>query len=106
VAKAQKQSIERANARILDGIKDIVHAQLGVYGAIYDELNARVAKVKVESPKQWHRFVNRGEKVRNDLERAREGVRLDLEKVRSDLQRRFDRAQLGLRRKVEKIQAA
>lgn len=106
VVRAQKQSIEKANARILDGMKDIVHAQMGVYGEIYDELNARVEKVKVESPKQWNKFVRRGEKVQKDLEAAREGVRLSLEKARSDLQRRLDRVQMRLRRKVEKIQTA
>ena len=102
-AVAQKESVVNANARIVDGMKDIVLAQVGVYAEIYDELNSRLTKIRNETPKQWQRLVRRGARVQRDVEQAQADLRENLERVRTDLQRKLDRVQRELRKRVEKV---
>lgn len=104
-AATQRESVEQANARIVDAIRDIVHAQVGVYAEIYDQVNARVTKVRTETPKHWQRFVRRGEKVQRDVEKAQTELMQNLEQARTDLQRKLTRAQRELRSRVEKLRA-
>ena len=105
-AAAQRESVEQANVRIVNAMKDIVHAQLGAYGEIYDEVNARLTKVKSETPKHWRRLVRRGEQVQQDVQKAQMDLKQNLEKARTDLQRRLNRVQRDLRNRVEKLRSA
>jgi FtsZ-binding cell division protein ZapB len=102
-AAAQKSTVAKANAKVVDAMKDIVLAQMGLYGEIYDELNARLVNARTETPKQWRRLVRRGERVQHDLEKAQDQMRQNLEKTRADLQKQFDKVQRDLRSQLEKI---
>lgn len=98
-----KPKLDKASQEVLDKMKEIVYAQLGVYGEIYDELNSRMTKVRSESPARWKRLVKRGEQVEKDLAKAREQLRRDLQKAQTDLRKNLERAQKQLRSKVAKI---
>jgi hypothetical protein len=102
-AASRERAVQKASARALDAMKELVYAQAGIYGEIYDELNARVSKAKTETPKHWRRLVRRGEQVQKDLEKAQSDLKVNLEKARSDLQKRLKRAQSELRDKVRKV---
>lgn len=105
-APTRMESAEMASAKIVDTMKDLVHAQLGAYGEIYDELNARITKAKTETPARYRRLVRRGERVQKDLQKAQADLKKNLEKARSDLKTKLDRMQDNLRRKVESIQGS
>jgi len=104
--KTARETLDKASDEIVDAMKDIVHAQLGVYGEIYDELNSRMDKVRSDAPKQWKSLVKRGEQVQKDLEKARKDLRKNLEKTRADLKKNLEKAQKDLRKKVDKIRTA
>ena len=105
-AATQKATIAKANTKVVDAMKDIVLAQMGLYGEIYDEVNSRLVKARTETPKQWSRLVRRGERVQRDLEKAQEQMRQNLEKARTDLQQQFEKVQRDLRDQLEKIRPA
>ncbi len=104
-AAAQRESIEQANTRVVDAMKDIVHAQVGVYAEIYDEVSARLTRVKNETPKHWRRFVRRGEQVQKDVQAAQSDLMQSLERARTDLQRKLTRVQRELRSRVDKLRS-
>ena len=104
--KTARETLDKASDEIVDAMKDIVHAQLGVYGEIYDELNSRMDKVRSDAPKHWKNLVKRGEQVQKDLEKARKDLRKNLEKTRADLKKNLEKAQKDLRKKVDKIRTA
>lgn len=101
--KVGLESIEKAGTEILDRMKDIVNAQLGLYGEIYDEVNARVAKAKTDAPNEWKNLVRRGEKVEKDLKKAQGDLRKNLEKAQTNLKKDLERARKDLRAKVAKM---
>lgn len=56
-------------------MKDLINLQLGVYGTISDEVNARLEKLRAETPKTLHKLEKRGQKVQRDLDKARKDLK-------------------------------
>lgn len=104
-ARQQRKTVEEANERVLNGMKELVAAQLGLYGEIYDEIDGRLAKLRAGTPKRWQKLVTRGEKMQRDIQKAREELLQNLEKSRWDLQKRLDRAQADLRSRLGKLRS-
>ena len=102
-ANEHRRTVEDSNARVINGMKELVYAQIGLYGQIYDELDARLAKLRADTPKRWQKLVTRGEKMQRDVEKAQAELVKSLEKSRGDLQKRLDRTQARLRRKLEDL---
>jgi len=50
-------------SKVSGTMKEVMYAQLGVYGKLYDEVNTRVSRVRKDAPKQWNELVKRGERV-------------------------------------------
>ena len=88
-AKAATPALNRE--KLTATVKEVVFAQLGVYGRIYDEVNDRVTKARKDAPKQWNELVKRGERVQKDFSKARKDIpseiRKDVEKRVADLKK-------------------
>ena len=71
---AAKRTATRATARkpavsidkVSGTVKEVAYVQLGLCGKAYDEVNARMSKVRKDAPKQWTQLVKRGEQVQRD----------------------------------------
>ena len=66
-----KESAEKAQ----DLAKEVVAANLGVYGKIYDEVSARIESGREEAPKQWDELVKRGRQLQSDMEKSQEELK-------------------------------
>ena len=70
--------IKSSSVLVQEMMKSMVYAQLGVYGKVYDGINARVVATRKEAPRQWNALVQRGEKVQKDLEKSGAEIKSDL----------------------------
>ncbi len=104
-AAKETVTFEKATEEIVDAMKDIVKAELGVYGTISDEVSERIEKARKETPKKWRKLVRRGEKVQKDLEKARSDLKKNLEKAQKDLKKDIEKAQKDIKKKVKEITA-
>ena len=98
-----KGKVDKASSEILDKMKTLVRAQLGLFGEISDELNTRMDKLRTEAPAQWKSLVKRGQQLQKEIDKAQGDLRKNLEKTQSDLKKNLDKAQKTLRSKVEKL---
>jgi hypothetical protein len=112
--KTESAKVRKPGAKLVDKLsldkvaesaKDVAHAQLGLYGKVYDELNLRISQAREDAPRQWNSLIKRGEQVRRDLDKARRDLRKDLKArvesldVSADISQRIDQ----VRSKVEKL---
>lgn len=102
-AATRRETVEQANTRVVEAIKNIVNAQFGVYAEIYDEVSARLTKVRSETPRHWKRLVRRGEQVQKEVKTAQADLKKSLERALADLQRKLARVQEDLRKRMEKL---
>jgi hypothetical protein len=102
-AATRKLRLDPSSAEILDRMREIVYAQLGAYGEIYDELNARLTEVRENTPARWKKLVARGQRVERDLDKARADLQKNLQRAQSDLRSNLERVQNQLRKKVAKL---
>jgi hypothetical protein len=102
-AATRKLRLDPSSAEILDRMREIVYAQLGAYGEIYDELNARLTEVRENTPARWKKLVARGQRVERDLDKARADLQKNLQRAQSDLRSNLERVQEQLRKKVAKL---
>jgi hypothetical protein len=102
-AATRELRLDPSSAEILDRMREIVYAQLGAYGEIYDELNARLTEVRENTPARWKKLVARGQRVERDLDKARADLQKNLQRAQSDLRSNLERVQNQLRRKVAKL---
>jgi predicted DNA-binding WGR domain protein len=73
--KASKEKIKESADKAQAIIKNVVYAQLGVYGKVYDEVSSRLESTVEEAPKQWGALVKRGEKVQKDFEKSQSSLK-------------------------------
>src|SRR6476659_3853147 len=90
-AATRTLKMDPSSAEILDRMREIVYAQLGAYGEIYDELNARLSEVREKTPARWKRLVARGERVERDLDKARADLQKNLQRAQTDLRSNLER---------------
>lgn len=84
--------------KVQETVKEVAYAQLGLYGRVYDQVNARMSRVRKDAPKQWGDLVKRGEQVQRDLEKAQKELKRDLKQRVSKIENRVD-----LESRVEKV---
>lgn len=74
-AKKEKTTSKNSAEELADTMKDLITVQLGVYGTISDEVNARLEKIRAETPKKWRKLEKRGKKIQRDLDKAQEDLK-------------------------------
>ena len=95
-----------------DAVKEVVYAQLGVYGKVYDEVNSRVSQARKDAPKQWTNLVKRGERVQRDLTQAQKDLAKDLKKrvqkldVKSEIEHRVDMVRNAMNKIKDRVKQA
>ncbi len=60
-----KSAVKKEASNVADTAKSTAFAGLGVVGELYDRVQNRVEAVRVEAPKKWDEFVNRGEQLKD-----------------------------------------
>jgi hypothetical protein len=102
-AAGTRLNLDPASVEILDRMRMIVYAQLGAYGELYDELNARLSDAREKTPARWQKLVARGEQVERDLDKARVDLQKNLQRAQSQLRSNLERVQDQLRKRVAKL---
>jgi len=84
----EEENIEK----VIDGMKKLMLASLGVYGEAFDEIKTRLKKARTEGSSRYDEFVKRGEKLQSDakkkfkeMEFPSEDMKDNLEKMRDSL---------------------
>lgn len=106
-----KESVEKAG----DLAKDVVYANLGVYGKLYDtvserleSLNDKVDATRKQAPKEWDALIKRGTQVQGSLEKAQEDLKAKVKSidVKASVQSNVDKVKGALEGAVEKVKGA
>jgi hypothetical protein len=87
---SRKRPVAIDKLKVQETVKEVAYAQLGLYGRVYDEVNARMSRVRRDAPKQWGELVKRGEQVQRDLEKAQKELKRDLKQRVAKIETRVD----------------
>lgn len=103
--KASKEKIKESADKAQALIKNVVYAQLGVYGKVYDEVSSRFEATVEEAPKQWDALVERGEKVQKDFEKSQSSLKAKIKKIdiKSDIKEGVEKVKEGYKDSLEKV---
>lgn len=111
-SKAKKADADGRLQKVKETAKEAALVQLGLYGRMYDEVNERVSKVRKEAPKQWDQLVKRGEKVRNDLDKAQKDMgnklrdRVDSIEIPAPIENGVEKFRSAVRKLTDRVRKA
>ena len=111
-SKAKKADTEGRLQKVKETAKKAALVQLGIYGRAYDGANERVSKVRKEASKQWDQLAKRGEKVRNDIDKAQKDMsnklrdRVDSIEIPAPIENGVEKFRSAVRKLTDRVRKA
>jgi hypothetical protein len=93
---SSKKQAQNTNSfeQLQNDAKEVLYAGLGVYGRLFDEVNARMDTARNGRSKNWKDLVARGEKLHKDFNETVESgdwpVSFDMDEMRANIEKKFE----------------
>lgn len=110
--KEVQGKVQKSVDKVSDLAKDVVYAQLGLVGKLYDTVNERLEDLseqvearRSQAPKQWESLIKRGNAVQKDLEKAQSELkgRVSSFDLKGKVQANVEKAQEAVEVAVDKV---